>query len=173
MPVHFTSFALCGANPAMPFWEQNWGLEREGILEAAEKHVSISSTCGKGKSSRDLLLFGSCNLLLSCREKWWNLGCCLKCLFYRAWLYSQSVTTSRPLQTLVRGGTASLVCASVWYISLQKIQILYRQQGAGKSYILYIPVADFCVWGSNFLSRFWKLMPGWLWCPGGHSISFN
>lgn len=132
MLVHFTSFALCGANLAMPFWEQNWGWEREGISEAAEKHVSISSTCGKGKSSRDLLLFGCCNLLLSCGEKW-NLGGYLKCLFHRIWLHSGNVTISCPLQTLVRGGTASLVCASVWYISLRKIQILYTQQGAGKS----------------------------------------
>lgn len=146
MPVHFTSSALCGANPAMPFWEQNWGLEREGVLEAAEKHLSISSTCGKGKSTRELIFFGCCTLLLSCWEKcgiWlvtWS-------AFSMGFGCAHEVTISCPLQRLVHGGTASLLCASVWYISLYITQILYRQQGAGKScrHSLYTSTRFLCL----------------------------
>lgn len=172
MPVHFTSFAFCGANPAMPFWEQNWGLEREGILGAyreTSQHFLYLWKRQKYQWSSSIWVLQPPSVLLG---EMWNLGGYLKCLFHRVWLCSWSVTISCPLQRLLHGGTASLVCASVWFISLQKIQILSRQQG-NPAGILYIPAPHFCVWRSNFLSRFWKLMPGWLWCPGGHSILFN
>lgn len=74
IPRYFTSLSLSGANPDMPSESKSgtvWGLERKkedfGCRRETSQHFSIREN---GKSSRDLLLFGSCNLFLSCWEKW-------------------------------------------------------------------------------------------------------
>lgn len=79
------------------FWEQNWhslGLGKKEDFGSCRETSQHFSAWGNGKSSRDLLLFGSCNLFLSCWEKWWNWGCYLKCLLHRVQLCSRSVTIS-------------------------------------------------------------------------------
>lgn len=101
MLLYFTSLFLSGA-----FWEQNWcslrlrKTEDFGSCRGTSQHFFI---WGNSKSSKDLLLFGSCNLFLSCWEKWWNWGCYLKSLLHRVQLCSQSTTVSCPLQMLMHG----------------------------------------------------------------------
>lgn len=184
--LYFTSLSFSGA-----FWEQNWhslGLRKTvdfGSCGGTCQHFFI---CGKSKSSRDLLLFGSCNLFLSCWEESWNWGCYLKCLLHRVQLCSQSVTISCPLQMLMYGWNSLTdmylsvaflftVTSILFYFIYANTKFVGRQQGAGKfcRHCLYArglgSKTHFCISVFNFLSSFWEIWSGWLWCQGAHGIS--